>query len=113
MKDQIWKILIVDNNPADRAEIRRLLLIGAERRYQFIEAETGAACRQRGQGQEVDCLILNSWLPDMTVFEILTELRQGQDVTCCPVLVLTEAAGRQMGREVQQAGRWTTWARVG
>lgn len=54
-----WKILIIDDNPENRAEIRRWLLSGSERRYQFMEAETGAAGRQLCQDGGVDCVVLD------------------------------------------------------
>ena len=39
----MWRVLIIDDSPDDRAEVRRLLLRGSERRYNLAQAETGAA----------------------------------------------------------------------
>ena len=38
-----WRVFIIDDSPDDRAEIRRMLLKGSERRFTFVEAETAAA----------------------------------------------------------------------
>ena len=40
-KSRPWRIVIVDDSPDDRAEMRRVLR-SAERRYELIDAETGA-----------------------------------------------------------------------
>ena len=61
------RILIVDDSPEDRAELRRMLLTGSERRYQFSEAGTGAqmlvVCLKNAAGPP-DCVFLDYHLPD-------------------------------------------------
>ena len=58
----LCKVLIVDDSPEDRAELRRMLLSGSDRRYQFMEAETGdaclKACLESGDSQP-DCVLLD------------------------------------------------------
>ena len=38
-----WCILVVDDSPDERAEVRRMLLKGCDRRLTFIEADTAKA----------------------------------------------------------------------
>lgn len=107
-------VVIVDDSPDDRAEIRRLLLLGSERRYRFIEAETGAAaiaaCQAGSAGRDgapdgpPDCVILDFYLPDMNGGEVLEALRAGGPLTICPVLMLTGDPDEGRGPAMLRAG---------
>ena len=85
-------ILIIEDSPDDRADIRQMLLRGSDRHYRFTEAELGAAgvraCRETA-GALPDCVLLDYYLPDMNAMEVLTELRGGSELPPCPVVVLT------------------------
>ena len=62
-----WRVVVVDDSPDDRLEIRRLLLRGSWRLV-FAEAETGAAGVRAvldADGSSPDCLLLDYNLPDM------------------------------------------------
>ena len=102
-----FAVVIVDDNPGDMAEARRLLLEGTERRYRFTEAETGAAaiaaCLEGPDGPP-DCVILDYCLPDMDAPRVLAALCAGGPLTICPVLVLTGGAGPLGGPAVLRAG---------
>ena len=62
-------ILIVDDCPEDRAEIRRLLLTGTERRLRLVEASTGDEGVAAATG--VDAMVLDNRLPDMDALDVL------------------------------------------
>ena len=102
MNGETWKVLVVDDSPEDRAEVRRLLLTGSDRRYKFVEAETGAAALRLCD--DVDCAVLDYRLPDMDAPEVLAGMRHGRETTCCPVVVLTGTAAREMASGVLRAG---------
>src|SRR5581483_7734081 len=102
MSEHTLKVLIVDDSAEDRAEIRRLLLSGSDRRYVFLEAETGAAAVQTAAG--CDCVILDYRLPDMDARHVLEALREGADMTRTPVLVVTGTAGTHFGAQLLRAG---------
>ena len=92
----VCKVLIVDDSPEDRAELRRMLLLGSDRRYLFTEAETGEACLHaclEHEDNRPDCVILDYHLPDYDAPELLQTLG-GLDSPCCPVLVVTGSSGR-------------------
>jgi len=99
-------ILIVDDNPEDRAELRGLLL-RTDRRYAFVEAATAAdavrLARDRGPGRP-DCVILDYYLPDARGDEVLAQLRDEDGAVMVPVVVLTIGDGPEIGRRSLRAG---------
>ena len=103
----VWRVVIVDDSPDDRAEVRRLLLRGSDRRYSFTEAETGAAGVRAvlgAVGGPPNCVLLDYNLPDMDAPEVLAGLAGPDGLPVCPVVVLTGQAGPETGRAVLRAG---------
>ena len=45
-----WCILVVDDSPDERVEVRHMLLKGCDRRLTFIEAETAQAAPAERRG---------------------------------------------------------------
>ncbi|MDB5829630.1 MAG: multi-sensor signal transduction histidine kinase [Variovorax sp.] len=109
---QVWRVVIVDDSFEDRQQVRKLLLSGSDRRYQFVECETGAAgvAAVKGtKGTEASssppaCVLLDFHLPDINAPEVLAALTGADGMTACPVVVLTGSAGLQTGRSVLRAG---------
>lgn len=101
-----WCIVIIEDSFDDRAEVRRLLLRGAERRYIFAEAQTGAlgvkAVLERPQMP--DCVVLDFNLPDMDALEVLAQLTGADGLPVCPIVVLTGGNVFEAGRMVLRAG---------
>ncbi len=104
MRNDVWKVVVIDDSPEDRAEVRRLLLTGSDRRYKFIEAETGAAGVRETLAASPDCVVLDYNLPDTNALGVLAELADPRGATVCPVVVLTGSARSDLGRAVMQAG---------
>ncbi|MBC7446401.1 MAG: response regulator, partial [Polaromonas sp.] len=94
---KICRILLIDDSPEDRADLRQMLLRASSQRYQFTEAELGStgvqAVRGRQQdehdGLPFDCILLDFHLPDMNAYEVLALLCNGSDLPPCPVVVVT------------------------
>ncbi len=103
----VWRVVIIEDSPEDRAEIRRLLLNGSDRRYKFVEAETGAA-GLRGvldaSSGRPECVVLDYTLPDMNALEVLAAMVGADGLTVCPVVVLTGTADARRGPAVLRAG---------
>lgn len=102
-----WHVVIIDDSPDDRDEIRRLLLRGSmERRYDFTEAQTGATgiVAVRAGVAMPDCVILDVNLPDMDALDVLSALAGGDGLPVCPVVVLTGGSRPEVGRLVLRAG---------
>jgi len=99
------RVLVVDDDPEDRAEARSLLLQGSDQRYVFEEASTGAAGVEAAlRGAPPDCILLDYNLPDMDAPDVLAALHVKSGRTICPVVVLTGASGPERGRLVLRAG---------
>ena len=105
--EQVWRVVIIEDSPEDRAEIRRLLLKGSDRRYQFVEAETGTAGLRvvlDASSGLPECVVLDYTLPDMNALEVLAAMVGADGLTVCPVVVLTGAADARLGPAVLRAG---------
>jgi PAS domain S-box-containing protein len=104
---QVWRVVVVDDSPDDRAEVRRLLLNGSERQYRFVEAENGAGGVRAildAAGEPPDCVVLDYYLPDMDAVEVLAALAGPAGLTVCPVVVLTGNVGYEQTHAVLRAG---------
>ncbi len=102
-----WQVVIIEDSADDRAEIRRLLLLGSGRRYAFAEAPTGAAgirAVRDAFGGPPDCVVLDYNLPDMDAVELLTALAREDESMACPVVVTTESADYELSRALLRAG---------
>ena len=101
-----WCILVVDDSPDERVEVRRMLLKGCDRRLTFIEAETAQAAIEAVRTALVlpDCMVLDYNLPDMDAPEVLEAVKGPDGMPVCPVVVLTGGISRDDGRRVLRAG---------
>ncbi len=100
------RVLIVDDNPLDRAEAKAALLNGSRRRYQFIEASSAdEALRMCAQSPLPDCIVLDLGLTDTDDFEVLKSLPRGDDnLLNVPVVVLTGSTELGLNRAALRAG---------
>ncbi|RYD31134.1 MAG: response regulator, partial [Verrucomicrobiaceae bacterium] len=99
-----FHILIIEDSPDDRSDIRRMLLLGSDRHYRFTEAVSGGDALKQiaGFDRPPDCILLDFHLPDMDALEILELLRDGGELTQAPVIVLT--GSKESGASVIPAG---------
>ncbi len=101
------RLIIVDDNPSDRAETRRLLLKGSERRFSFTEAGTVAAAVamicEAADGPP-DLAVVDYHLPDGTALDLLAGLRGEDGRAACAVVVMTGDDASTLGRQVLRAG---------
>ena len=101
-----WCILVVDDSPDERAEVRRMLLKGCDRQLTFIEVDTAKAAIAAVRAAIVlpDCMVLDYNLPDMDAPEVLEAVKGPDGMPVCPVVVLTGGISRDNGRRVLRAG---------
>lgn len=109
MTDELWTIIIVDDDRDDRDDVRRMLLGASERRFRLVEAETGAA-GIRAIGDAVGategplCIVLDFNLPDMNALEFLAAMTGEDGVPRAPVVVITGDETESFGRASLRAG---------
>ncbi len=70
----ILKILIVEDNPADREIIMRLLTQGFKSEYEFLQCQTGRQGLNVLKEETPDCILLDYLLPDMNGLEFLSHM---------------------------------------
>lgn len=101
-----WLVVIIDDSADDRADIRRMLLRGTERRLTFVEAATAQSgiAAALAADPPPNCIVLDYNLPDMEAPEVLAALTGPDGMPVCPVVVVTGGASREDGRRVLRAG---------
>jgi len=105
-----WTVLIVDDNPDDRLDIKAALRNASTRSFAFVEAGTIQEAITALKDVPFDCIVLDFNLPDGTAFDLLdaipheatldsltTQLRE-------PVVVITDGADARTGRRVLEKG---------
>ena len=100
------RVLLVDDNPDDRADAKAALLNGSNRRYEFVEASLAEDALQRyAQLPALDCMVLDFDLPDADALEVLARLpRDSDNNTLIPVVILTGSSFMTLNKEVLRAG---------
>ncbi len=81
------RILVIEDDDAVRAAVRRALLLGG---YEVLQAPTGEAGLLRAQQDVPDAIVLDLGLPDIDGVEVTRTLRRSGDRT--PILMLTARA---------------------
>jgi CheY-like chemotaxis protein len=87
------RLLIVEDNAAERLSITELL---GHEDIDIIAVETGAEALERLRSEQIDCVVLDLRLPDMSGFDVLDQLRAEASLSDIPVVVFT---GRELSPE--------------
>ena len=107
MTGEVWHIVIVDASTGDRADVRRLLLEGSDRRYAFTEAETAAAglrALRECAAAPQRCVLLSCHLPDMPAPAFIAAVNGSAGAPGWPVVVVTGDDSAASGRNALRAG---------
>jgi diguanylate cyclase (GGDEF)-like protein len=83
------RLLIVDDNPDNRAILRRRL---AARGFETVEAEDGAAALDMIGRQEFDLVLLDIMMPGIDGFQVLKGIRAKHSSDALPVIMVTASA---------------------
>ncbi len=87
------RLLIVEDNPAEQMSIQELL------GYDDIDvstAGTGAEALNAIREQQIDCVVLDLRLPDMSGFDVLAQLGKSPEFSELPIVVFT---GKELSPE--------------
>ena len=101
------RVVVIDDNPEDQDEVKRLLRENPSRRFTVFQAESGAAGIRavlEGKNGLPDCVVLDYTLPDMIAPEVLAALADADGLQRCAVVVLTGNGSPDAGRRVLRAG---------
>ncbi|MFV8353967.1 response regulator [Flavobacterium sp. XS2P14] len=90
---KIKNLLIIEDNENARKAMKILIGTGD---VQCFEAETGAAALELYEKHEIDCVILDIGLPDMSGFELIQKLEGIKDHNMPPIVVYT---GKELSKE--------------
>ncbi|HKR80075.1 MAG TPA: response regulator [Nitrospira sp.] len=119
------KVLLIDPNKEDREYWVERLTISSPA-FSVLEADSGAAALAICQSQQIDCVVVEVTLPDMSGFQLLTRLIPRAFYPQIPVIVLSRlnlppmrrlainngaqtyllksaVAGHELGWEIQKA----------
>jgi two-component system response regulator MprA len=81
------RVLVIEDDDAVRAAVRRALLLGG---YEVLQAENGEQGLLSAQTDVPDAIVLDLGLPDIDGMQVTRTLRQSGDRT--PILMLTARA---------------------
>ncbi|HLI23008.1 MAG TPA: response regulator, partial [Stellaceae bacterium] len=87
------RLLVIEDNPDERVSIAELL---GHDDIEIVTAESGAAALSVLRVQDVDCVVLDLRLPDMSGFELLERMRDDARLVDLPIVVFT---GRELSPE--------------
>jgi len=98
-------VLLVEDNPEDRAIIRRMLR-ESEGAFVVAEVETGEDALRSAQAESPVCILLDNQLPDMDGLRFLERLADDEGLPPVPVVMLTGlddsgSAGAALGKGAQ------------
>jgi two-component system response regulator MprA len=82
------RVLVIEDDDAVRAAVRRALLLGG---YEVVQAQGGEDGLMRAQTEVPDAIVLDLGLPDIDGMQVCRTLRDSGNRT--PILMLTARAG--------------------
>lgn len=89
-------VLICDDEPS----LRELIRISLNGPYEFVEADDGEESLELARRVRPDVVILDMMMPRRTGLEVLSALRQEEELADTPVIVLTaQPATREQALE--------------
>lgn len=98
------QVLIVDDNPIYREQIKRTIIKYTNEDYQFLEADTGEQALRLYQLQEPNVVLLEYNLPDMYGSAFLEELAKSTLNSFFPVIMMTGQGSEQIAVESMKKG---------
>jgi len=100
----VLKILIVDDDAADREIFKLYLKTDQPGAFTFAEEGTGRAGLDRLQSFQPDCVLLDFNLPDIDGLEMIRRLSNGREFPSCAVVMLTAIGSEQIAVEAMKLG---------
>lgn len=99
-----FKVLIIDDDPTDRAICRHHLQDSGLGRFTFREESSGLSGLKACESFEPDCILLDYRLPDMDGLTVLRHLSSGSGSATHSVVMLTAIGSEQIAVEAMKLG---------
>ncbi|MCL2808584.1 MAG: response regulator [Treponema sp.] len=80
-----YNVLIVDDNPPNLMEIFHIL----RSEYNILTAADGVSALEKANEFSPDLILLDVIMPDMSGFEVITELKKSDKTKSIPVIFIT------------------------
>ncbi|HEY4215022.1 MAG TPA: HAMP domain-containing protein [Steroidobacteraceae bacterium] len=90
---RVRRLLVVEDDPAEQLSVSELL---GHEDVEILSAATGAEALEKLRTEALDCVVLDLKLPDMTGFELLSEIQRDPKLRDTPIIVFT---GRELSAE--------------
>ena len=91
MAGSLATVLICDDEPA----LRELIRVSLDGRFSFVEAHDGVECLDLARQSRPDLVVLDMMMPRLNGLEVLSELRDDEQLAGTPVIVLTAQPASQ------------------
>ena len=98
------RLLIIDDDPADRENYLRCLDAALAWNFDVVEADSAEAGVAAATARPPDCILLDYHLPDMDGLETLARLQEPSQPCRCAIVMLTAYGGESLAVEAMKAG---------
>ena len=89
-----YRVLLVDDSPAMRAFIRRVMVMSGFDLDECIEAGDGAEALERLRGKKVDVILTDINMPRMDGEELMRRLSEDKELRDIPAVVVSTDSTR-------------------
>jgi two-component system, cell cycle sensor histidine kinase and response regulator CckA len=104
MQLEPFRILVVDDNPADRLLYRMSLSGNADWVFEIAEAENGEAALAVCRACRPDCIVLDFNLPSMDGLEFMSAVKREFGDLPCPIVMLTGVRDERIAVRAMKSG---------
>lgn len=98
------RILIIDDDCADREIYKHCLVLSATWKFEFAEADSATDGLQKCKSWHPDCILLDYNLPDQDGLAVLTSLSAQSDQASAAIVMLTAFGGEELAVRAMKAG---------
>lgn len=98
------KILIIDDDPIDRAIFKQSLEVDQPGAFLYSEASLGREGLSCLKSFQPDCVLLDFNLPDLDGLQMIRHLREGREFLPCAVVMLTGTGSEQLAVQAMKLG---------
>ena len=102
--DERLKVLIIDDEPVDRAIFKQYLDADRPDSFAYAEAATGRDGLRKLNDFQPDCVLLDFHLPDLDGLKMIRRLHEGRDFLPCAVVMLTGIGSEEIAVEAMKLG---------